>query len=283
MSEILTFLRDRAKGDLLAWENQLEAAQAFGIDLADVERIILENGLLPARYQRNRKMLGIAEQLKLFSSQVVVVGCGGLGGYIIEELARLGVGRIVAVDPDVFEEHNLNRQLYSSPVDLGRSKVEVAAERVAKVNPAVSLTAVAEAFGKENGLSILLGADIAVDALDSRSARVALASLGSEVGIPVVHGAIAGWYGQVTTLIPGEAAHLFLNESTGEKGVEQEFGNPAFTPAVVASLQVAEVCKVLLGEGEPLRGRALMIDLREMDFMETLSLPVSCDKYSSTG
>ena len=108
--------------------------------------------------------------------------------------------------------------------------------------------------------------------MDSRSSRRALAGLGAAVGIPVVHGAIAGWFGQVTTLIPGEEALPFLYESAAEKGVEQDLGNPSFTPAVAASLQVAEVCKVLLGEGEPLRGRTLRFDLREMEFLETPSL-----------
>ena len=81
----------------------------------------------------------MADQLRLFRSRVAVIGCGGLGGYLIEQLARLGVGTLVLVDPDVFEEHNLNRQLLSSPAHLGIPKVDVARERVAAINPAVTV------------------------------------------------------------------------------------------------------------------------------------------------
>ena len=102
-------------------------------------------------------MVSTPQQLQLFRSKVAVVGSGGLGGYILEQLARLGVGQIVAIDDDVFEENNLNRQLLSTPAHLGRVKVEVAAERIADVNPAVTLTPVRARFGRDNGAALLAG------------------------------------------------------------------------------------------------------------------------------
>jgi len=132
------FIHARAQGDLLPWGSQCEAARWFGATLGEVEEVALAAGLLPARYRRNRETVSTADQLRLRRSRVAVIGCGGLGGYLVEQLARLGVGRLAVIDPDVFEEHNLNRQLLSSPAALGRPKVEVAAERVAAVNPAVA-------------------------------------------------------------------------------------------------------------------------------------------------
>ena len=128
MSDIHTFLQEHADGDLIPWAAQQEAARRFGLGLTGAEAAILEAGLLPARYQRNRRTVSTAGQLQLFRSLVAVIGCGGLGGYVIEELARLGVGRIAAIDPDRFEEHNLNRQLLSSPATLGEAKVAAAAQ-----------------------------------------------------------------------------------------------------------------------------------------------------------
>ncbi len=266
MGTLPIFVRDHSSDRLLSWHDQLEAARRFGVSPAQVEEVALERGITPARYQRNRKTLSAADQLALFRSRVAVIGCGGLGGYVVEELARIGVGTIIAVDPDVFEEHNLNRQLYSTPANLGSSKVQAAVARVADVNPAVALIPRQVPFSPENGAELLDGCQVAVDALDSISTRFKLADICSYLNIPLVHGAIAGWYGHITTQLPGDTSleTIYPAHSRG-KGVEQTLGNPSFTPAVVASLQVAEVCKLLLGQGTSLRGRQLQIDLLAME------------------
>ncbi len=269
MEKLRDFLRASAEGDLISWQQQTFAANYFGMTFAQVERIVLETGLLPARYQRNRKTISTKEQLTLFRSHIAVIGCGGLGGYVIEELARLGVGRITGVDPDVFEEHNLNRQLYSSPDNLGKPKVEAAHARVTKINPAVTFVPVKVAFSKLNGFDLLEGVDVVVDALDSIPVRLELAEISGELNAPMVHGAIGGWYGNVATQFPGEnTMRKIYSRSIEGKGIEKGLGNPSFTPAVVASLQVAEVCKILLGHGAPLSNRKLHINLFDMEVDE---------------
>ncbi len=269
MEKLRDFLRTQADGDLIAWQQQVSAAGSFGMTLSEVEGVILEMGLLPARYQRNRKTISTGQQLRIFRSHVAVIGCGGLGGYIIEELTRLGVGRITAVDPDVFEEHNLNRQLLSSTENLGQSKVEAAYLRAAKLNPAVILYPMKIAFGRLNGLELLQGVDIIVDALDSIPVRLELSEVSTALNVPMVHGAIGGWYGQVATQLPGEETmRKIYNRSIDGKGIEKGLGNPSFTPAVIASLQVAEVCKLILGMGTPLNNRTLHINLLDMEFDE---------------
>lgn len=266
MDAIPVFIREHADGQLLPWSRQVEAAERFGVTLAQVEKAALERSILPARYQRNRNAMSVSDQLTLFGSSVAVIGCGGLGGYVVEELARLGVGKIVVIDPDVFEEHNLNRQLFSSPANLGTAKVEAAANRIGEINPAVTLVPVQAAFSLENGANLLDGCQIAVDALDSIQVRLELAEVCTAIDIPLVHGAIAGWFGHVATQFPGDdtVQNIYRSWKNG-KGIEQSLGNPSFTPAVVASLEVAEVCKLLLGHGTPLKGRQLSIDLFSME------------------
>lgn len=269
MATLLEFLHTQATAGLISWPAQQEAADRFALSLAEVEAAILEAGLLPARYQRNQQMISTLQQLQLLRSRVVVIGAGGLGGYILEQLARLGVGQIDPIDDDVFEENNLNRQLFSSPAKLGRVKVEVAAERIAEINPAVLCRPTRVRFEKTNGAALLSGADCVVDAVDNVTARLDLGAICNQLGIPLVHGAIAGWYGQVATIFPGEQSlQTIYRHWSGGKGIEQQLGNPAFTPAVAASLQVAEVCKVLLGQGRLLRNRQLSINLLDMEIEE---------------
>ncbi len=266
MDALPIFVRDQADGQFLSWSRQIEAAERFGVSLAQVEEIALEHNIRPARYQRNGQAISTDDQLTLFRSCVAVIGCGGLGGYIVEELARLGVGKIVVIDPDVFEEHNLNRQLFSTQANLGTAKVEAAAQRIENINPAVTILPIQQAFSLKNGIELLEGCQLAVDALDSIQIRLELADVCTTLNIPLVHGAIAGWFGHVATHFPGDNTMQAIYRSwNGGKGVEQTLGNPSFTPAVVASLEVAEVCKLLLGLGTPLRGRQLMIDLFSME------------------
>jgi molybdopterin/thiamine biosynthesis adenylyltransferase len=268
MDALNRLLREQAEGDLLPWAVQVAASQLLGTTLARIEDAALAQGILPARYQRNREAISVDQQLTLFRSRVAVIGCGGLGGYVIEELARLGVGTIVAIDPDVFEEHNLNRQLLSTPATLGRAKVDAAETRVMEINPAVTLVPRREAYSPANGEELLSGCHVIVDALDSIQTRLALAKTCTDLGIPMVHGAIGGWYGQVSTQFPGDDVIQKLYRRWVEgKGVEQKLGNPSFTPALVASMEVAEVCKVLLKEGETLHHRKLSVNLLEVEFV----------------
>jgi len=271
VKETIAFLQKNAKDGLLPFSVQQEAGQRFSLHIAEVEEIALGHDLLPARYQRNRAMLSIQQQLSLLRSEVAVFGCGGLGGYIIEELARLGVGRITVVDPDVFEEHNMNRQLLCTQELLGRKKVDAAVQRVAAINPAVRLRPFDAAFGQDNSAEILQGVTVAADGLDSIPVRLELAEACNDQNVPLVHGAIAGWSGHVAVQYPGEniLQHLYAGKKTGH-GVERKLGNPSFTPAVIASLEVAEIVRILLGTEPLLPRRYLAMDLYHMEFTEVL-------------
>lgn len=218
------------------------------------------------RYERNIRMLSLEENESLKNYRVCVVGCGGLGGYIIEMLGRLGIGFITAVDGDVFEISNLNRQLLSNEITLGQRKAEVAKERMKVVNPLIQVEAICQRLTKENGKEILQGHHVIIDALDNIEGRLLLQDFAEELQIPLVHGAIAGWYGQVTTILPGDRSLHKIYAKKDIKGAEKELGNPSFTPALVASIEVSEALKILIGRGELLRNRILFINTLEQDY-----------------
>lgn len=219
------------------------------------------------RYSRNMNMLSKEENENLKNFRVCVVGCGGLGGYIIEMLGRLGIGHITAIDGDVFDESNLNRQLLATCENLGKSKALEAKERMNSVNPDVKVHTVTERVTEENVVSIFEGHDVIVDAVDNIKTRFLIKDAASKLNKPMVHGAIAGWYGQVSSIFPGEATLEKIYPKNSTHGIEKELGNPSFTPAVVASIEVSEVLKILIGRGEPLRNKVLRIDLYEQLYM----------------
>ena len=214
--------------------------------------------MIRGRYDRNR-IFTVSQQDELGEKRAAVIGCGGLGGYLVEMLGRLGVGHIVAVDGDRFSESNLNRQLLSTEQNLGEYKACAAAERLAQVNSEVEVIAVCRYLTEENAEEILAGCDVVLDGLDSVSGKLMLQRICKTLDIPMVHGAIGGWFGQVTTIFPGNDTLSLIYEEGCE--VSQEEGNPSFTPAVTAGIQTAEAAKVLLGYEDVLLRKMLFIDL----------------------
>ena len=188
------------------------------------------------------------------------MGCGGLGGYAIEMLARTGVGHIVCCDGDVFCESNLNRQILCTEGSMGLPKVLMADSRLAVVNSTIQMTAYQNYLDENNAAQILEGCDVVIDALDSVSGKLMLQKACKELGIPMVHGAIDGWFGQVTTIMPGNDTLSVIYKDGAE--VSGEGGNPAFTPAVVAGMQVSEALKVLTGSEDILERKVMYIDLQ---------------------
>lgn len=254
----------RVQGDLRLID--LASVRAVAAELAlpvkEVELAALRLRIMPARYQRSLGTVGWDGQVRLLESTVAVVGAGGLGGWIIEGLARMGVGKIIVIDGDVFEENNLNRQALSREDLLGKSKAEAARRRVQEVNGAVEVTAHCLWMTAENAETLLQGAEVVVDALDKLPIRLMLQDICARLGIPMVHGAIGGYIGQVTTIFPGDPGlrALYGEGPVPERGVEMEWGNPAGTPMMVAAWQIQETIKLLTGRGTPLRRRLLFLD-----------------------
>lgn len=257
-------------------KDALHAAGIYGCGVGEIYRTALSLGICPARYIRNLGSITLCEQMALSNRTAAVVGAGGLGGYVITLLARVGVGSLIVIDPDSFDETNFNRQALSGMGALGLPKVEVAAATVADINPGVTVIPHQARFDFPEGLELLRGADVVIDALDNIEDRLSLQEGAAEIGIPLVHGAIAGFEGQVMTVMPGDAG---LRRIYGKHGMnarktarpEALLGTPAPAPALVATLEVMDVLKVLLGRDGVRRDSLLYIDM-ESGRMERFSL-----------
>lgn len=225
-------------------------------------RALLAAGEMPERYQRNLGTLGVHGQMRLLDGRVAVVGAGGLGGHVIELLARLGVGYLRIIDGDCFAIHNLNRQVLATRQTLGRNKALVAAERVDEINSDVQILAVSRMLEEKNAIDLLCDTDVVVDALDSIPSRLLLSRTAQKLRIPLVHAAIAGWVGQVATILPEGPGleKIYRTADPSQKGIENLLGTPAPTPALAAAIQVREVVKILTGVGQTLAGKLLYFD-----------------------
>jgi len=237
----------------------------------EIEISCLEQNIIPIRYIRNIGTIGIEGQLKLLCSTVAVCGVGGLGGTIIELLARQGIGHLVIIDNDKFAENNLNRQIMATEGDLKKSKVKVAATRIKKINSAVTVTAVNKKIDSKNVKNLIKDAGVVIDGLDNLMTRQTVADACNKLKIPFVHGAIAGFNGQLMTIFPGDKglnAICGLSADENECGIETHTGNPAATPAVIAAWEVQEAIKIITGIGNPIRNRLIFLDFADGTFDE---------------
>ena len=216
------------------------------------------------RYARNMPALSEAECALLGTKTVAVIGCGGLGGYLIEYLARIGIGSIRVVDADVFEESNLNRQLLSSTASLGKSKTEVAAARVRAINPSVQVEAFPVLLDASNARSLICGCDAVLDGLDNISARRILSKACEAENIPCIHGAIDRWVAQAAISMPGDQ---LIEKLYPHDSAPLEPSVLSFTPALCACLQ-ASLCVRLLTGRNPETGKLHYFDLLHEEYAQ---------------
>lgn len=185
--------------------------------------------------------------LSIRRKRVAVIGCGGLGGYLCHALARFGVGHLTVIDGDAFSVGNLNRQLFAAEDTLGQPKVEVCRRELARVNSEVEVTAHHAMLDAANAGRLLEGALVVADCLDNPRSRLVAARVCAERGVPLVHGAIGGFFGQVAVIQPGDKLLENLYPDPEARGLEQTLGNPVFTVQAVAAMQCAETLKLLAG------------------------------------
>lgn len=216
------------------------------------------------RYDRNFNTFSPEEQKKLGASTVAVIGLGGLGGGVCEMLARVGIGRLILVDGDVFEASNLNRQLLSEERLMGVPKAEAARDRVIAVNSGIEVIHHIEFLDEKTLYETIKGSDVVMDCLDSIDTRFKLQDAAKKAGVPLVSGAIAGVTGQVTTIFPEDRGYaLIYGEKSRKqgKGVETKTGNIAYCALFTAALQSSECVKILLNRGDILRNKLLIAEL----------------------
>ncbi len=227
--------------------------------------------IYPYRYLRNRDAISLNEQIILAKSKVAIIGAGGLGGHLILSLARLGIGHLVIIDRDVFDETNLNRQALSSTESIEFSKSESAARIIGSINPGVIISPFMVKIDTSNADKMLDGVTVVVDALDNISDRFVVERAAKRLKIPMVHGAVAGFEGQVMTIFPDDPGleSLYGNDQTDRnkrKSPEAILGVPTIAPSFISTLQTMEVLKIILKRGNLFRNTMVHVDLESGQF-----------------
>ena len=263
------------KGHIIPWvANPILWGQALSDNLDVFDKLDLE------RYSRQIPVLGTSGQLSLASKTVAIVGLGGLGSFIALELAGAGVGRLILIDGERVELSNLNRQILYGEQDLGLPKPVLAARRVKEFNRLVDVSYHDEFISEDNVSRLLDNADIIVDALDDWRARIIIDKYSHDTGVPLVHGAVDGWYGQATTVIPGRSPCLacIAPPEPGRRGCRAAL---APVVSIIASIEALEVVKLATGRGAPLTGRLLVYDGLHGRLDEVPLKPVDCSECYS--
>ncbi|RBQ22583.1 SAMP-activating enzyme E1 [Candidatus Methanobinarius endosymbioticus] len=227
---------------------------------------------LPTRYigmgyweivSRQMSIVTKSQQTKFKEAKVAIIGCGGIGGSVIEQLARMGIGNINLIDKDIFDFSNLNRQLISGLDTLAKEKSYSAKERVRNINPYVNVNAFNEELNEENVEEVIGNSDIVIDALDNLATRVIVSRAANKLKIPYVHGAIHGTMGQISVFTPERKTYeeMFqlpsfdkeLTDDVKEEIKKLSHGvHPVIGPIpnIIGCLEAFEAFKYLTGIGE---------------------------------
>jgi molybdopterin-synthase adenylyltransferase len=225
---------------LLAW------AASRGFPLPQAFETALTAGIFPESLERNFPALHAREQLRLFRSRVLVAGLGGLGGFQAMLLARLGIGRLLLADGDVFTPSNLNRQIFATARHLGLHKALVTAQHLKDIHPALIVEPVDQFLTPENLPHYLAQVQVALDGLDNLPARKNLFAAAQAARVPLVHGAVHGLFGQVATILPQDAGSfekIYPGARLSAPGPPEVL---APVVSLIASLQVQEAVRLLL-------------------------------------
>jgi molybdopterin/thiamine biosynthesis adenylyltransferase/rhodanese-related sulfurtransferase len=238
----------------------------------------MERTLEPAQRERYSRHFLIPEvgergQLKLLDSSILLIGAGGLGSPAALYLAAAGVGRLGIVDDDVVDESNLQRQVLHSTARLGEPKAQSARRTLEELNPDVEVVTLEERITSENVDAILAqGWDVIVDGADNFPTRYLLNDAAVWHDVPIVHGSIFRFEGQVTVFKPHEGPCyrcLFPQPPPPELAPScAEGGVLGVLPGVIGSLQANEALKLALDAGDPLVGRLMLFDALSASFTE---------------
>lgn len=210
------------------------------------------------RFIKNIDVISEIEQKRLFNKSVLIVGCGGLGGFVGEYAARLGVGELTFCDYDSFELSNTNRQLLCTEDTLKENKAAEAKNRSLLINPNIRVKAITEKITQENINDILSEIDLVIDALDNAKDRITLEKYTSNNNIPLISAAVTGLVGQVAVSLPGDMTVHKLFDGYDEK---EKKSTLSFAAGIVAGYAVNEALKVLIGKSKTGK-KVVFIDLQ---------------------
>ncbi len=213
--------------------------------------------------------IGYDGQVKLKNSKVCIIGIGGLGAPSALKLAGMGVGHLRLVDRDIVSRSDLHRQYLYDAGKVGRPKVEVACEKLNRLNPDVTLEPVPESLNSLNAESLIGDMDVIIDGLDRPEPRYLVNQICNKLGVPYIFGAAIEAFGNVSTLLPGQTFCLecFMGGLTDEDlpacGV---VGVHPSILGIVSSVQIFEAIRILTGQKPKLLNKLFYIDLRAFEF-----------------
>jgi molybdopterin/thiamine biosynthesis adenylyltransferase/rhodanese-related sulfurtransferase len=262
-------LQDMGYENVSSLAGGFEAWKTAGLPWGDPTGLTREQ---KTRYARHVRLPEVGEdgQLRLLSSRVLIVGAGGLGSPAALYLAAAGVGTIGVVDDDVVDRSNLQRQVLHNVDRVGMPKVESAMETITSLNPDVKVETHRERLTAANAVRMLTGYDVVVDGGDNFPTRYLLNDASLHVNVPVVHGSIFRFEGQVAVFDPWEGpCYRCLHRQPPPPELAPscaEAGVLGVLPGVIGTIQAMEVIKLLLGIGETLAGRLMVYDALEQDF-----------------
>ena len=213
--------------------------------------------------------VGYSGQLKLKEAHVSLIGLGGLGTPIATQLTAMGVGHLRIVDRDVVERSNLQRQHLYDVENLGYPKVEVAAKKLGRLNPAIEIEPLTVSINSENVSGIVKGSDVVLDGLDRMSTRYILNAACVNEGIPYIFGGAIMDLGNVSTIIPGKTPCLecfYGNLSDERTQTCAVLGIHPSVLGITASIEVSEAIRIIVGKEPRLQGKLLYCDLGNMSF-----------------
>ena len=228
---------------------------------------------MDVRYSRQLALPGFGadEQDMLAASRVLVIGAGGLGSSVIPSLAAAGIGTIGIVDDDTVELSNLHRQLVHGMADIGRSKVDSAADSVAALNPDTTIIAVRQRLTAATAIELFEGYDLVLDGSDNFPTRYLVSDAAALAGIPLVWGSVSQFGGQASVALPGGPGYRDLFPSPPPPGSVLSCETGGVIPTVVAligSIMSTEAIKIITGLGAPLSGRVTIVDALTGSFRE---------------
>jgi molybdopterin/thiamine biosynthesis adenylyltransferase len=215
-------------------------------------------------YARHLPLIGEEGLKKLLNSKILVAGAGGLGSIVLEILIRTGVGKLVIIDYGILDEPDLNRQIMYTREDLGKKKVDAAKEKLLKLREDVEIET--HAIYLDENFTIPEDVTLIVDCLDNFKGKFVLSDLAYKFKKPLIHAGINGFYGQITTIIPGVTLSLReIMRNVVEKDSEPQ-PVVASTPIILGALEANEAIKYITGVGRLLKNKILVVDLLYNDF-----------------
>ena len=223
------------------------------------------------RYSRQIVMdeIGFEGQQKLKNARVTVIGVGGLGSPITQQLVAMGIGKIRIVDRDVVEVSNLHRQVLYGDEDVGLSKAEAAYVRLKRINPLVDIEPLTLSINDDTADKVITGSDVVIDGLDSVSARYSINRACVRLNIPYIFGSAIVTTGSSTSIIPGKTPCLECFQPSLKDEEMPKCGTEGVHPSIlttISSVQVSEAVKIITGQEPNLANKLFLADIKNLDY-----------------